>query len=49
MHPMKINGTMMNSFLFNVAQILLCSVSVCVCVCVCVCAWPGEVRLATGQ
>ena len=41
MHPMKINGTMMNSFLFNVAQILLCSVSVCVCVCLCVCMARG--------
>ena len=27
MHPMKLNGTMMNSFLFNVMQLLLCSIS----------------------
>jgi LMBR1 domain-containing protein 1 len=27
MHPMKVNGTMMNSFLFNVGQMLLCSIS----------------------
>lgn len=38
MHPMKINGTMMNSFLFNVAQILLCSVS---CVQLCARAFKG--------
>eukprot|EP00003_Mantamonas_plastica_P023177 TRINITY_DN410_c0_g1_i2.p1 TRINITY_DN410_c0_g1~~TRINITY_DN410_c0_g1_i2.p1 ORF type:complete len:484 (-),score=140.39 TRINITY_DN410_c0_g1_i2:44-1495(-) len=27
-HPMKINGTMMNSFLFNTGMVLLCSISV---------------------
>ena len=28
-HPMKVNETWMNSFLFNVLLILICSVSVC--------------------
>jgi hypothetical protein len=27
-HPMKLNGTMMNSFLFNVGLLLICTVSV---------------------
>ena len=35
MHPMKLNGTMMNSFLFNVMQLLLCSISCVQVMCVC--------------
>jgi len=38
MHPMKLNGTMMNSFLFNVMQLLLCSIS---CVQLCSRAFKG--------
>jgi len=38
MHPMKVNGTMMNSFLFNVGQMLLCSIS---CVQLCSRAFKG--------